>query len=224
MLDRRVINHIIFDLDGTLVDSNATCVEILSAMLAERGSDRVIDPQWARSYMSRGGLDMVSALLGEACGDPNAELLEFRARYHRHETSVDTLYPGVIDNLLRLAAGGFSFSICSNKPQALCEKVLSDTGLAHQFPIVVGGQHGLRPKPASDLLDAVIARLEHDIAHCVFVGDSELDHTVALNAGLPFHFMTHGYAEPGWQAVGCAVHHSFADLADALLGPPQRYA
>lgn len=224
MPNLRVTRHIIFDLDGTLVDSNATCVEILSSMLVERGSCHVIDPAMARIHMSRGGLDMVRALLGDACGDPHAELLEFRARYQRHETLADTLYPGVVDALLRLAASGYSFSICSNKPQPLCEKVLSDTRLASHFAVVIGGQAGLRPKPAPDLLDAVIARLDCDVAACVFVGDSELDHSVAANAGIPFHFMTHGYAEPGWQASDCGVHHSFAELADTLLAPVCRHA
>jgi len=219
-----VIRHVIFDLDGTLVDSCATCVEILSGMLAERGDAAAIDPVAARGYMSRGGLDMVRGLLGDACVDGKADLADFRARYHAHETSVDTLFPGVAEGLARLRAAGLTLSICSNKPQGLCEKVLADTGLARHFALVVGGQQGLRPKPAPDLLDAVLARIGADAAACVFVGDSELDHQVAADAGIPFHFLTHGYAEPGWEARECAVHDSFAPLTDALLARAAAHA
>jgi phosphoglycolate phosphatase len=212
-----VIRHIIFDLDGTLVDSCATCVEILSAMLAERGSTRTIDPVAARHYMSRGGLDMVRGLLGEACVDADADLAEFRARYQRHQTSAETLFPAVAHGLAQLREAGLELSICSNKPQGLCEKVLVDTGLAEHFAVVVGGQPGMRPKPASDLLLAVLDRIEHPAHACVFVGDSELDHKVAADAAIPFHFLSHGYAEPGWEARDCAVFDEFTQLTDALL-------
>jgi phosphoglycolate phosphatase len=59
-----VKQYLIFDLDGTLVDSCALCVEILRGMLSDRGSGHEIDPHLARPYMSRGGQAMVAALLG----------------------------------------------------------------------------------------------------------------------------------------------------------------
>lgn len=212
-----MIRHILFDLDGTLVDSCATVVEILSAMLVDRGSDAIIDPVAARDHMSRGGIEMIRGLLGTASLDAEADLADFRARYHLHSTSPDTVYPGVTEGLARLRAAGLALSICSNKPQALCEKVLADTGLADHFTAIVGGQPGLRPKPAPDLLDAVLARLECDAGACIFVGDSELDHRIAADAAIPFHLLTHGYAEPGWQARDCAVHGDFTTLTEALL-------
>lgn len=219
-----MIRHVIFDLDGTLVDSCATVVEILSGMLAERGDHAAIDPVAARDYMSRGGLAMIRGLLGQACVDPDADLADFRARYHQHNTAPETLFPGVAEGLFRLRADGLTLSICSNKPQNLCEKVLADTGLAGNFTAVVGAQAGLRPKPALDLLDALLARLDCDAGACVFVGDSELDHRIAADAGIPFHFLTHGYAEPGWQPRDCMIHDAFAPLADALLARAATHA
>lgn len=216
-----VIRHIIFDLDGTLVDSCATCIDILSEMLAERGSARTIDPVGARIYMSRGGLDMVAGLLGVACADPAADLADFRARYQLRRTPAETLFPGVAEGLARLRAAGLALSICSNKPQALCEKVLEDTGLSGFFDVVVGGQAGLRPKPAPDLLKAVIAKLDCEAGDCLFVGDSELDHAVATAAAMPFHFLTYGYAEQGWQAPDCLAFDAFAALTDAIVANPR---
>lgn len=214
-----VIRHVIFDLDGTLVDSCAVCVDILSDILAERGSARTIDPVGARSYMSRGGLDMVTALLAEATRDPQADLADFRARYQVRRTSIDTLFPGVTEGIRRLHAAGVTLSICSNKPQGLCEKVLEDTGLADYFTVVIGGRPELRAKPAPDLLDAVLDRLGCTVEECLFVGDSELDHAVAVAAGMPFHFMTYGYAESGWVPQHGASFDCFATMTGTILAP-----
>ncbi|HEV7287944.1 HAD-IA family hydrolase [Sphingomonas sp.] len=208
---------IIFDLDGTLVDSCGVCVTILQGMLRDRGVDRAICHEFARPLMSRGGEMMVAALLGDACRDPAADLIEFRSRYHDWLTPADSLYDGVAAGLSSLRARGFTLAICSNKPLPLCEKVLNDTGIADRFVAVVGGAAGLTPKPAPDLLDAVLARLDVDADQCLYVGDSELDHAVADRAGIPFYFLTHGYAEAGWSPPTGAVFDHFTALVGELV-------
>lgn len=212
-----MIRHIIFDLDGTLVDSNAVCVQILSDMLVDRGFDPAINPVVARAFMSRGGVDMVAGLLGDACTDPAADLAEFRARYQQHTTPPETLFPGVSEGLSRLQAAGYVLSICSNKPQVLCDQVLADTNLADHFEIVVGGRAGLQPKPAPDLLDVVLGALGAGPEECLYVGDSELDHAVARNAEVPFHFVSYGYAAAGWVPDACATHACFPSLIDTIV-------
>lgn len=213
------LRHVIFDLDGTLVDSCAVCVDILSEIRAERGATVPIDRVAARAYMSRGGQDMVVGLLGTACIDPAADLLDFRARYQRRDTPVDTLFPGVAAGLVQLRAAGLTLSICSNKPQELCEKVLADTGLAPYFAVVVGGRAGVRAKPAPDLLLAVLGELGTTPDACLFVGDSELDHAVAVAARMPFHFMTYGYAETGWALESGTAFDCFGTMTQAILSP-----
>ncbi len=208
---------LIFDLDGTLIDSCAICVDILSEMLAERGVAQRIDPIAARPWMSHGGLRMIVALLGAACGDPAEELAEFRRRYAIRETRADTLFAHVEDGLVRLHGAGHTLAICSNKPQNLVDKVLADTGLAPLFSAVVGGRAELQPKPAPDLLDAVLAELGVAPAQCLFIGDSELDHAVADAAGMPFLFLTHGYADPAYCPDPAFSYDCFGVLTDAVL-------
>ena len=216
---------LIFDLDGTLVDSCAICVEILSAMLAERGSDHVIDHVTARPWMSHGGERMVAALLGPACGDPAAEIAEFRRRYAITATRADTLFPHVAAGLARLHGAGARLAICSNKPQNLVENVLADTGLAPLFEVVVGARPGLAPKPAPDLLDAVLAQMNAPAADCLFVGDSELDHAVAQGAGMDFAFVSYGYADPAYVPDPAASYDCFGRLTDVLMaGADLRHA
>lgn len=215
------IRHLIFDLDGTLVDSCGICVAILSDMLAERGSDHCIDPQGARAFMSAGGAQMVAALMGPECRDPVQELGDFRERYARTPTPVSALFPGVVEGLRALHAQGMILSICSNKPQNLCEKVLADTGLSDIFTVVVGGQAGLRPKPAPDLLRHTLNVLGASAQECLYIGDSELDHAVAEHAGIPFMFLTYGYADPDWKPSECSVFDCFPSLTGAIVDQMQ---
>jgi len=211
-----MIGHLIFDLDGTLVDSCGICVDILGAMLDDRGSDHRIDPLQARPFMSQGGQTMVAGLLGPATVDPAADLVEFRHRYAATKTPLTALFPGVADGLRSLHAMGFSLSICSNKPQNLCDQVLRDTGLTDLFSVVVGGQDGLRPKPQTDLLDHVLVQLGVPAWQCIYIGDSELDHHVALALDMPFKFLTYGYAAHGWQPDDSECFDCFTTLTDML--------
>jgi phosphoglycolate phosphatase len=209
---------VIFDLDGTLVDSCDTCIAILTEMLDERGSDHTIDPAVARPFMSRGGVDMISALLGRFCGDPETELADFRSRYQDRVTPNSALFAGVEDSLAKLRDSGFLLAICSNKPQNLCEKVLRDTGIAYLFHTIVGRRPDLPPKPAPHLLTEVLSQLEAEPQNCIFVGDSEIDHLTALSAGIPFLFMTYGYAEEGWWPDDCEIYASFPAMTARIIG------
>ena len=208
---------IIFDLDGTLVDSCAVCITILEGMLQSRGVARSIDPFEARPLMSWGGERMVAALLGDDCGNASDELIEFRARYNKVETPVTSLFDGVAPGLEALRNAGFALAICSNKPQQLCDKVLGDTGLAGHFDVVVGTMANLKPKPAPDLLHKTLAGLGLSVQEYVFVGDSELDHAIAEQAGMPFHFLTYGYAEEGWAPGSGSSHDHFDQLVGELM-------
>lgn len=211
-----MIRAIIFDLDGTLVDSCGICIAILEGMLKARGVARVIDPLVARPLMSVGGEKMVAALLDEHCGNPTEELTEFRSRYSAIETPPTSLFKGVAAGLDALCDLGLTMAICSNKPQQLCDKVLEDTGLADYFSVVVGGMAPLRPKPAPDLLEKTLAGLGIPPQECLFVGDSELDHAVAEQAGIPFHFVTYGYAQAGWTPSNAQIQDDFDQLVDEV--------
>lgn len=216
-------DYLIFDLDGTLIDSNPTCVEILQEMLDERGANRTIAPDEAAPYLSLGGVQMVSALLGQTCIDPDKELQDFRARYAERETPLETIFSGVAGGLQRLHEADYGMAICSNKPNNLCIKVLEDTGLLPFFDLVVGSQPGLRSKPAPDLLQAVLEGLQVTADRCVYVGDSEIDCHVANDADMHFCFMTYGYAPRGWRPSPASVFDHFDHFVGALLDRPETF-
>jgi phosphoglycolate phosphatase len=209
--------HLIFDLDGTLIDSNAECVAILQEMLDKRAAGRIIDAEEAAIQMSMGGVNMVQSLLADDCGDPVHELADFRARYAERTTDANTIFSGVSKGLAQLDQAGFTLAICSNKPENLCIKVLADTGLDRHFTAIVGGKQGLRPKPAPDLLEAVLEQLATPPGDCLYVGDSEIDHALAVGAGMLFCFMTYGYATPGWKPDGAVCFDGFDALVESLI-------
>ena len=183
---------IVFDLDGTLVDSAPHIAAILSQV-----AGREIDAADARQYLTQGGEQLVSALLGD--DDLDANLAKFRALYFSAPTP-DCLYPGVRDGLDRLVAAGRSLAICSNKPQILCDKVVADLALDH-FALVLGSAC----KPCNISLTAGL-----------YVGDSKVDQDTAALSNIPFAFVSYGYAEPGFVAVQ-PHFDTFAGLIEQIL-------
>ena len=183
---------IIFDLDGTLVDSAPHIAAILSDV-----AGLPIQASEARQYLTQSGEQLVSALLGDDNLDQN--LSEFRRLYLSLPTP-NCLYPGVREGLDRLASSGRTMALCSNKPQILCEKVVADLGLDY-FASVLGSAC----KPCIIPLTAAL-----------HVGDSKVDQETAAVTGIPFAFVTYGYAEPGFTTEAPSFN-TFTEVVDFAL-------
>ena len=203
---------IIFDLDGTLIDSAPLCAELLTEMLAERASDRVVTATETRRHLTRGGAQLVAALLGSDGDAIETDLVEFRARYAARRTPATCLYPGVAEGLSALSRLGVGMAICSNKPQELCDKIVADLGLGRHCPIVVGATDGVPLKPAATLALMALEQLGTAPVDCLYVGDSEVDSLTAANAGIGFLFANWGYAESGGNIDALARFDHFDDV------------
>jgi phosphoglycolate phosphatase len=210
------LRNIVFDLDGTLIDSVPVFVEILNAMLCERGSARRVGPAETRRFASMGGPALVGGILAQDCGDLQQEVDDFRSRYMACPTPVSSLYEGVAEGIKDLAGHGFRLAICSNKPQLLCEKVISDLGFEALFPVVVGSAPDRLAKPAPDLMELVIAQLGASREECLYVGDSEIDQTLARVTGVRFAFVTYGYASEQYVAGQHEEFSRFPDLVESV--------
>ena len=209
-----------FDLDGTLVDSVPLFVDILNDMLADRGAGRKVSPKQTRPHVTAGGPAMVAALLGAECGDVGQAIADFRTRYRARPTPADCLFPGVREGLTDLYARGVGLAVFSNKPQSLCEKVLTELQVDHLFGAVVGTGPGIPLKPDPTGLDEALARIGAARARCCYVGDSDADYALALGAGVPLVMVTYGYGDgpAAWSEASLA--HDFAgvpDLVERLL-------
>lgn len=186
------IDTVLFDLDGTLVDSAPLVGTILNGMRAER--DRAPLPvDCFRQWISLGAAELVSRALNLAPPEVDGALQDFRGRYGRMPTPGACLFPGVPETLAALTGEGVRLGICSNKPVQLCCKVLEDTGLNDYFGAIVGGGSVPRPKPHREPLDHALNLLGAHPDRAMFVGDSKADQQAAVAAGVPFVFFVAGY-------------------------------
>jgi phosphoglycolate phosphatase len=214
---------VVFDLDGTLVDSVPACRAIVNAMLEDRGADLRIGRAEMRQQISIGGARMIAALMGEHCGDPDAAIAEFRARYAEMDTPDASLFPGVREGLDRLSASGARLSICSSKPQNLCVQVLGDLGLADRFEIILGSSPGRPAKPDPALYHGLLHRIGGRTEVSCYIGDSQLDYALAREAGAPFILAAYGYGEAGFAPTDVPLARSFSQvpaLIDRLFNAP----
>lgn len=210
-----ILRQLVFDLDGTLVDSVRLTCAIIDAMLADRGIVFSADIAIARAMDAIGGERMIAAVMGPWCRDPALEIATFRARHAIAMTPADLAFPGVTGALARLADAGVALAICSNKPQPLCEKILVDLDLARHFRAIIGARPGLARKPAAEPAQLAMRAISADPATALYVGDSAVDVATADAAGLPVALVGWGYgvAAARLQAPAAPV---FADAAHML--------
>lgn len=212
---------VIFDLDGTLVDSAPDIAHALNRFLAEQGRPAYDLPK-VTSFVGHGALRLLEqawAGLGVArsAEDLKTDLARFETLYGEDPNSRTRLYPGLPDALKILREQGFSLGVCTNKPYALSVAVLEATGLAPYFSAVVGGDTLPERKPSPEPLELCARHLGAEAAATPYVGDSEVDAATADAAGAPFLLHTEGYRKGPIQARGLRAQFSdFAHLPELI--------
>jgi phosphoglycolate phosphatase len=213
---------VVFDLDGTLVDSAPDIHAAANAALA--GLGRPALPLATVTGFVGNGVRVLVDRCVEATGGGDATLRaealgRFMAAYAADPATLTRPYPGVPGMLADLAAAGVAMAVCTNKPQEAAAAVLDRLGLAGRFAALVGGGTGLPLKPDPAGLLACLARLGVPARHALLVGDSETDAATARNAGLRFALFTGGYRKAPAAAIGGDIlFDRFDELAGRLLG------
>lgn len=187
-----IIRAVIFDLDGTLVDSAPLIGAILNGMRAERGL-AALPQESFRNLVSLGATELVGNAMGVESASADELVTEFRRRYAAAPTPPESLFDGVQDTLDALADRRIALAICSNKPEALCRKVLADTNLLRYFGVVVGGDTTEHSKPHKKPILEALVGVGAVADEGVLVGDSTVDQRGAAATGLRFVFFSGGY-------------------------------
>ncbi|WP_370301924.1 phosphoglycolate phosphatase [Pseudooceanicola sp.] len=209
--------RIVFDLDGTLIDSAPDIRALANRLLADRGC-APLDLAETHSFIGNGAAVFVEKMR-EARALPECEqaalLAEFSAGY---ETAVELTrpYPGVVAALRALAAAGHALGICTNKPARPARAVLAHLGLLDGFATVVGGDSAATRKPDPAPLHQAFAAL--GAGPCLYVGDSEVDAETAQRAGIRFLLFTGGYRKSPVAAIPHAAAFTAFDALPGLVG------
>lgn len=212
---------VIFDLDGTLIDSAPHLGHALNRLLAERGRPAV-SGEMLRSFIGDGPRPLVErgfavtgrALPVEEVGPALARFLDLYAALPADPGSV---YPGVPQTLARLADAGHAIGLCTNKPHAIACSLLDELGLLPVFGAIVGGDSLPQRKPAPEPLLAVLAALGVPASAAVMVGDGPNDVAAARAAGVASILVSYGYARGNPADLPAdRLIHRFTDLPDAL--------
>jgi phosphoglycolate phosphatase len=203
---------IVFDLDGTLIDSAPDLTEALNRVLAEQDLPPV-SAAAVRHMVGDGAVKMIErgfAAAGRPWDDGLPLVLRdsFLAHYEDCLTENTVAFDGVVVALERLREAGLRLAICTNKPAAMSETILAHLGLDHFFASVLGGDSLAVRKPDPLHLLETISRAGGSRDAAVMVGDSATDVGAARNAGVPVVVVSFGYTRIAPAELG----------ADALIG------
>ena len=217
----RPFDAVVFDLDGTLVDTAPDLTAHLNEMLAGLGRPaldldeiRPMIGDGARALLKR-GLEASGGL--PAGADLDTLFLEFLARYTAQPVRYGAVYDGVVEVLDALQPAGVKLGVCTNKAQAPSDRVLAELGLRPYFPVVIGGDALTVRKPDPGHLRAVVERLGIAPERSVMIGDSENDLLSARAAGIPCVLVSFGYTAIAAADLGAdRVIDHFDELPEVL--------
>jgi len=188
------MSGIIFDLDGTLIDSAPDIHAGITKMLQAEDLPETTFAE-TKSFIGKGVPALISqCLAAKGVTEDPGQIDRMTRHFHTiYETQINltTFYPGVESTLRQLHADGFKLGLCTNKPEIPTHAALKHFGIADLFTgLAFGdGPYPRKPDPAPvrHVIDQLPAR------HFLYVGDSETDATTAHNAGLPMALFTEGY-------------------------------
>jgi phosphoglycolate phosphatase len=206
---------VVFDLDGTLVDSIPTVAAILNQMRLEAGRAALPTSSFY-PWISKGGFALVGNSLEISGPQTSDALSSFRARYLADDSIASRVYPMALEVLKQLTASHVPLAICTNKPRALVDTLLAKFEMARYFQFVLAGDELATQKPDARNLELCLEKLAATKEQALFVGDSRVDQTCARNAGVRFAFFLDGYDDGVDQNAAWLVFKNHQELTLAL--------
>jgi len=212
---------LIFDLDGTLIDSKLDLAHAVNATRSHMGMSP-LDHERVYSYVGNGAPVLIRRAMGEQATETEvSEALEFFLEYYReHYLDYTTLYPGVRQALDRLRDGGKRMAVLTNKPVRISRAILDGLDVGGHFFQVYGGNSFDLKKPDPIGVAALMFETGIPAERCLMIGDSSVDIQTARNAGVASCGVTYGFApETLADPAPDRLVDRLEDLADWLLGP-----
>jgi phosphoglycolate phosphatase len=215
---------VVFDLDGTLIDSAADLAAAVNGMLAGFGCEPLSQEEVRRMIGDGVAMLVGRALAARGCeqADSTAASRLFMQHYESDATSRTTAFPGVGEALAALPAASIPLAVCTNKPARIATGILESLGLAGYFARVVGGDSMPFRKPDPRVLRAILEGFAALPESSLLVGDSEVDAATARAANVRFVLMKHGYHRGPVEEIACiAALEGFAELPALVRALPR---
>lgn len=214
----RPVRAVLFDLDGTLLDSIPDLSEACHRMMVELGrAPHSIDT--IRTFVGKGMLNLVRRCLAEHGTASDAEMAAAVEAFRRHYAEVNglatTIYEGVVPALEALQAHGVAMACVTNKPAAFTGPLLERMGIAGYFGATVSGDTLAEKKPHPAPLIHACELLGVTVAESLMIGDSANDAEAARAAGMRVLLVTYGYSE-GMPVDSIECDGLLSSLVDAL--------
>jgi len=212
---------VVFDLDGTLIDSIGDIADALNATLATRGLPALPEDQ-IKQMVGAGVPELVRRGLsahGVDADDIEPFVRELVERYSAKPVACTRLYDGGAELLAGLAAREVKLAICTNKPQGITELVLEELGIKSHFGAVVGTTPDLPRKPDPAMLRAALDRLGVAAFDAIMIGDSASDVGAARALGVPIIVLRSGYGNGAPEDLGAdALIDSLSEVQAVIDG------
>lgn len=209
---------LIFDLDGTLIDSKLDLALSVNALRAEVGLGP-LEHDLIGSYVGHGVTNLVQRALGEGARDGDIErcVAIFIEHYRKHMLDNTVAYPGVVEALDAL--GGKSLTVLSNKPVVFSREILAGLGMARHFAFIYGGNSFEQKKPDPMGVRKLMTDLNALPQQTLIIGDSDTDVLTGCNAGVWTCGVTYGFgAHTLASAQPDLVLHDLRELPPLLNG------
>lgn len=205
---------VLFDMDGTLIDSFDGIVELFQESLVSLGVTSATE-QAVREVIGFPLAECFSRFVPEAQVD--AAVTYYRARYEVRMHDISPPFPGAVELLDALRAAGIGTGIVSNKRAAAVRAIIGGKGWP--LSVIVAEGDGFASKPAPDMLHHAAGQLSLSREHVLYVGDSHLDAEAARAAGIDFAGVLTGELKSFHEFPHVGAFATLTDLHHALLGP-----
>lgn len=212
---------VVFDLDGTLIESLPDIRVATNHTLNDFGLDP-LDDRTTRGFVGKGARHLLAQALmyhGRIPDDHEIDTAYMRFLHHYAKAPAEAgyVFPGVEDVLTELRDAGHVLAVCTNKPHKPSRQVLDAYGIGGFFDVLVGGDDIEKRKPHPDHLIETATRLDLDKDAIVFVGDSENDIQAAVAADIRSILLTYGYCSLPHDSLGAdIIIDGFSDVPDAI--------